>query len=234
MRLADRVAVFGGTGLVGGHLVELLAHHHPDTRIRVPIRRPVDRWDARPSVEGVRVDFDALPQSVERWSAAVVFLCLGTTIRDAGSEAAFRRVDLEYTVEAARLAAASGARTALLVSSVGADADSSFFYPRIKGEAEAAVAALPFETVHLLRPSLLLGDRRETRLKETLAGWALRLLRPVLVGPLRKQRPIEARWVARAMMHLAEDPGSGRFVHEAPAIRELGRPPHGEDVAGRS
>lgn len=168
------------------------------------------------------VDFDDLGAEVEAWAGEQVFLCLGTTMKKAGSRDAFRRVDHDLTLEAARRTYQAGARDAFLVSSSGADPDSRAFYLRTKGETEAGVAALPFRSVHLLRPSLLTGDRDEVRPAEQMGALVGSLLRPLLVGPLRRYRPVEARTVARAMVALAGDPGEGRFVHESEEIEALG------------
>ena len=168
------------------------------------------------------VDFHDLAADVEAWSGEQVFLCLGTTMKKAGSREAFRRVDHDLTLEAGREACRAGARDAFLVSSSGADPDSRVFYLRTKGETEAALADLPFRSVHLLRPSLLTGDRDEIRPAEQMGALVGSLLRPLLVGPLRRFRPVAASVVARAMVALARDPGEGRFVHESEEIEELG------------
>lgn len=215
------MTVFGGTGLVGGHLVRLLAARREVEAVRAPVRRPVPAWDRLEGVRAVPVEFDHLGEDAGAWAGDAVFLCLGSTIRKAGSEAAFRRVDFDYTVEAARLAAEHGARHAFLVSSVGADPDSRLFYPRVKGEAEQAVSGLPFRSVHLVRPALLVGDRDEVRVAESLGALVGSVLGPLMVGPLRCHRPIRAEAVARAMVALAADPGGGVRVHESEELREL-------------
>lgn len=170
-----------------------------------------------------RVDFDDLGSRAEEWVGDRVFLCLGTTMRKAGSREAFRTVDLHYTVAAARLAVEHGARDAFLVSSVGADPAARSFYLRTKGEAEEAVAALPFRSVHLVRPSVLTGHRAESRPLERIAGWVGGLLGPLMVGPARRYRPVAAARVAGAMAALASAPGVGRHVHESPEISALAR-----------
>ncbi len=216
------MTVLGGTGLVGDHLVRLLAGDPEVREVLAPVRRVVRRWDDLPTVHPLLVDFDDLVATAPEWVGDQLFLCLGTTMKKAGSREAFRAVDLEYTVDAARLAARGGARDAFLVSSAGADPGARTFYLRVKGEAEEAVAALPFRSVHLLRPSLLTGDRTEFRPAEQLGALVGSLLAPLMVGPLRRHRPIPAATVARAMVALAADPGEGRHVHESDALAELG------------
>jgi uncharacterized protein YbjT (DUF2867 family) len=160
------------------------------------------------------VDFSKEPPT----RADDVFCCLGTTIKKAGSQAAFRAVDY-YAVLS--LAKAGGARF-FLVSSLGADARSAVFYSRVKGEIEASAAQLPFEAVFILRPSLLLGDRGEFRLKEKIAEAAMFLLKPFLLGPLRKYRAIEAEVVAKAMLALARSGRKGVNILESDEIQALG------------
>lgn len=217
---AVRAVVAGATGLVGGHLVRLLARQGP---VLALVRRDV------PLPEGAvarRVDFDALDLSGKELSGADVFCALGTTIRKAGSQEAFRKVDLEAVAALARAAAKGGARFFGLVSAVGADPDSRVFYSRVKGEAEAAVRAsgIPGSPVGLLRnpsgnpsgipavgivrPSFLLGERAESRPAEKLGILAAKALGFAMVGPLARYRAVEAEDVARALIGLGgEGPG---------------------------
>lgn len=143
-------------------------------------------------------------------------------MRKAGSRDAFRTVDFTYVQELARLAAAQHARQFLLVSAIGADPTSRVFYNRVKGEAEEAVKRVPFHAVHIFRPSLLLGERPEFRPAERLGIVAARTLAPLLVGSLRKYRPIEARIVARAMIHVAHRGKRGVQVYLSDKIQALG------------
>lgn len=216
------VVVVGATGLVGGHLVRVLAADATVERVIAPVRRPVTEWAHEDRIEAPVVDFDALADSAPSFRCHQIFVCLGTTMKVAGSEEAFRRVDLDYVVESARLAAASGAQDALLVSSLGADPQSRVFYSRTKGEAEAAVTALPFASVHVLRPSVLVGKRAQTRPGERLAMVLGGFVAPLMVGPARRYRPIDGLTVARAMAAIAEQPRPGAHVLESEAIEELG------------
>ena len=162
---AGRTALLlGATGLVGGHVLDLLLASPRYSRVRVLGRRRLARTDAK--LDSQEIDFDRLARHAELFRVDDVFCCLGTTIAKAGSQEAFRRVDLSYVVEAASLASEAGAEQFLVVSAVGADPDSRVFYNRVKGEMEAGVKRLPFRAVWILRPSLLLGEREEFRLGE--------------------------------------------------------------------
>lgn len=203
--MAPRCALLAGaTGLVGGHCLDLLLKSDRYTRVVTVGRRPAAR--EHPKLVQHVVDFDRLADSAALLAADDVFCCLGTTIRQAGSREAFRRVDIEYPASLARLAAEQGARQFLLVSAMGADADSRIFYNRVKGEAEAAVQRSFPHSVTIVRPSLLLGDRDELRPGEAIGKVAMQLAVPLMLGPLRKYRPVEARMVARAMLRLAAAP----------------------------
>ncbi len=188
-------------------------------------------WPPPMALETRVVDYQNLsPADVA--GAVDVFCALGTTIKKAGSQAEFRKVDFDAIVNLARASAESGAKRFVLVSSIGADPKSSNFYLRVKGETEQAVAALPFEAVHIMRPSLLLGHREESRTGEGLAQKIMPLLNHLLLGPLRKYRAIPAEAVARAMVQLAALPLTGVHIYEYDEItKQAGdgfvlRPPH--------
>jgi uncharacterized protein YbjT (DUF2867 family) len=218
----ERTAVVAGaSGLVGGHLLhELLVSPHY-SRVTVLVRKRLSRAAAK--LRQVVVEFDKLERAYSSLEAADAFCCLGTTRAKAGSAEAFRRVDFDAVVDFARLSQGAGAKQFLLVSSSGANAKSPFLYPRVKGEAEDACAKLPFAGVQILRPSLLLGERAESRPLERLAQTALRPLLPLLGGPLGRVRPIEASVVARALVRRALVDAAGVHRLENEAVEELGR-----------
>jgi len=213
-------AVLGATGLVGGHCLELLLRDGEWSRVTVLARRALRR--VHPRLAERVADFDRLDEHADAFEVDDVFCCLGTTIKQAGSQEAFRRVDHDYVLRSAQLAHERGARRFLLVSALGADAGSRVFYNRVKGEAERDVLALAFEGVALLRPSLLLGRRSEHRAGEAFAQMAAPIVSPLLVGPLRKYRAIPAAAVARAMVRLAKERVTGVRVVENDEIATLG------------
>ena len=214
-RPAPRSAVVaGGTGLVGGTLLQLLGADASYHRVTSLVRREVP---APPGVAVQRVDFERLDEVVLP-EVDDAFCCLGTTRRAAGSAAAFRRVDLDYVLAFARLAKRAGALRFLLVSVVGASPRSPFLYSRTKGEGEAAISAVGFTTVVILRPSFLLGNRAQARVGETVAIGAAKLLGPLLVGPLRRYAPAEATAVARTLVRAAATAPAGTTLIEAPDI----------------
>jgi uncharacterized protein YbjT (DUF2867 family) len=211
----------GATGLVGERCLGGLLEHPAYSRVTVWSRRPLSRTHPKLAVE--LVDFEALPPLPG--DCAEVFCCLGTTIRIAGTQEAFRRVDHDYPVALAERARAAGARQFLLVSSLGADAQSKTFYLQVKGETERDIAALGLPRHLFFRPSLLLGDRHEHRRGESAAIIASRFLAPLLIGPMRKYRPVEADDVAAAMVQAANlDLPSGAIESDRIAQMARGRP----------
>jgi uncharacterized protein YbjT (DUF2867 family) len=147
-----------------------------------------------------------------------VFCCLGTTIKTAGSQAAFHKVDYDYVVGVARAGQRAGAKQFLVITAIGADPASRIFYSRVKGEVERAVRELPYHAVQIFRPSFLMGDRREARLGERISVPIARVIAPLLLGPLRRYRPIHAADVARAMVQIAKEAPSGPNVFEYDGI----------------
>jgi uncharacterized protein YbjT (DUF2867 family) len=167
------------------------------------------------------IDFDRLPQLSDFPRVHDVFCCLGTTMKQAGSQDAFRKVDFTYVVELARMAERHRATQLLVVTALGADVRSRVFYSRVKGETEAALRRLQLDAVLIFRPSFLLGARAERRPAEWLAAGLSPLVSWALVGPLARYRPIRARAVARAMVRVAGEAPRGAHVYESNEIRRL-------------
>ena len=191
----------GASGLVGRSLLSLLLDSPRYCRVQILLRRPVPDLASDPKLAAAVVDFAALPPLPP---VDDVFIALGTTIRAAGSQEAFRRVDFDAVLATARAGRAAGAKRLLVVSALGADAASNLFYNRVKGEMQQAVAALGYESVVIAQPSLLLGDRASIgQPKRAGEEWAQRLLRPLLGWVPARVRPIEAGDVAGAMLRAA-------------------------------
>ena len=212
--MARIAVVAGATGLVGSLLLRQLAESHDYAEIRVLGRRPPAHEAGK--VRFIATDFSDLQAHAAELAVDDVFCCLGTTIRAAGSRPAFERVDYHMVVDLARIAQKAGARRFLVVSAVGASEHSAAFYSRVKGRMEKAVNQLPFEAVHIVRPSLLLGERKESRPGEKLGQRVAPLLSPFMLGPLAKYRAVSADEVAAALLELARSPARGAQVHHLP------------------
>ncbi len=194
--MLQTVAVAGGTGLIGGFLCDELVRRADVGRIVCLGRRPPS---GSPRIEFRRVDFAHLDAEPTETALAIAFCALGTTIKNAGSEAEFRHVDFDAVVAFARWARKCGAERFVLVSSMGADPASRVFYNRVKGETEAAVRTI-FPNASILRPSLLDGPRSEVRTGERIGLAIFRIIGPLVP---RNLRPIAAADVARAMTRVA-------------------------------
>ena len=192
----------GATGLVGGECLRRLLAHPAWTTVVAVTRREIPGARTSPKLRPVLTDFAALDRRRNELLADDVFCALGTTMRTAGSRIAFRTVDFEYPLQLAKLARAGGARHFSLVSAVGADRHSAFYYSRVKGELEDELRRMDWPSLAIFRPSVIEGERSESRPLERLSGRLLRLAPPAW-------RPVPAADIAAAMITvaLASPPG---------------------------
>lgn len=219
METQPRTAVVAGaSGLVGGLLLDALLEEPLYREVLSLGRRPLPKQHPKlvqRTVDFARLGDEALP------SVDDAFCCLGTTIKKAGSQEAFRAVDHDAVLAFARATKQAGARRFLVVTALGADPGSRVFYNRVKGEVQEHLKGVGFESLVILQPSLLLGDRSESRPGEHAAIVASRVLAPLL-RPFAS-RPIEARTVARAMLALAREAPKGVKVAPSGELQQLGR-----------
>lgn len=210
--------IVGATGLVGSYLLNKLCEDPYYYTVYVLTRRPLTHQYEK--VKEVIINFDELNEA-DIPEVDDVFCCLGTTMKKAGSKSAFRKVDYHYPVRIARLAHKKGAKQFFLVSAMGADKESLFFYNRIKGEVEESVAKVGFPAIHILRPSMLLGQREEKRVGEKIGQVVMQGMAPVMIGALKKYRPIEGNAVAQAMLNVAKKDLHGPYIFESDKIKVL-------------
>ncbi|TXR40005.1 oxidoreductase [Ectopseudomonas mendocina] len=208
----QHILIAGATGLTGEHLLDRLLSEPTVARVLAPTRRPLA---AHPHLENPVGDLQTLlPQLSGQVDTA--FCCLGSTIKQAGSQEAFRAVDHDLVLAFARRARELGARHLVVISALGANPGSKVFYNRVKGETEEALKAMDWPQLTIARPSLLLGKRHEFRLGERLAAPLLRWLPG-------KYRGIDACALARALWRLALEEEDGVRVIESSDLRRLGR-----------
>ncbi len=209
--------IVGATGLIGNLLTHRLIDSPIYSSVKVLVRKSLT-WQ-HPRLQEVQFDFDH-PNGLLT-HADDVFCCLGTTMKKAGSKEAFQKVDYQYPMNIARLSLANGSQQFAIVTSMGADTGSSFFYNRVKGEVERDLATLNFSTLLIFRPSLLLGNRSnlgENRLGERIAEGAMRLFSPLIPA---KYKAIEATKVADAMLTTTQQGLTGRHVFESDALQKF-------------
>ena len=214
---ARRIALIAGaTGLTGSHLLTQLLKDDRYSRITSLVRKASPTTD-RNRLQLV-VDFNKLPALSKADDA---YCCLGTTIKKAGSQAAFRKVDFEFVMNFAHAAKSAGAYRFLVVSSIGANARSSIFYSRVKGEMENALREIGFGALHIFQPSLILGERKEQRAAERFDIAVFNVMGVAMLGPMRKYRPINSTTIAKAMIEAAFSDSVGANTYQSDAIENL-------------
>jgi uncharacterized protein YbjT (DUF2867 family) len=218
----DKTALlFGATGLIGGYCLNFLLASPAYNKVKVFTRKELDFDNEK--LEQHKIDFDKLENYKDLIKGDDVFCCLGTTMRKAGNKEAFRKVDYDYGFQIAKIAEKQGVNQFLLVSSVGADADSVFFYNQVKGELEDAVKKMDFWSTHIFQPSVLLGKRNENRWGEQLAGRLAKGFDFLTGGLLTKYSPVEAEVVAKAMVVAAQGLDSGLQIYPSHILQKIAK-----------
>ena len=230
---ARTALIVGATGFVGSKLLALLARSPKYQQIICVTRRSLDLDSAlkneakihRQKVHNIVVDFDQLESHQDQMKADDVFCCLGTTIKVAGSQAAFKKVDYDYCLATAQVTLAQGAEHFLLITAIGADTKSLAFYSRVKGELESSVTELGFKNFSVFRPSLLVGERSEFRLGEAIGEKVMGIANLALKGPLAAYHTISGEEVAGAMLGAAlaamDSPARGKKVYTYQKMQQL-------------
>lgn len=211
--------IAGATGLTGSKLVEVLLDRPEYDKIIVFVRRPLPL--EHPKLEQIHIDYYRLADYKKHFQIDDLFCCLGTTIKKSGSQKAFRKVDYDFPVALAQFAKSAGVKNFLVISAMGADSRSNIFYNRVKGQMEDSLKKMELPALHIFRPSLLLGDRKEFRLGEKAASMIAPIFKPLLRGGMKKYQPIQAEQVAKAMYTAAQSESDGIQVYLSDKIAEL-------------
>lgn len=212
-----KALIVGSTGLIGGFCLQALIDDPNYSEVIAFVRKPLLKTHHK--LKTIITEFDNLESELSDLHIDDVYCCLGTTIKKAGSQDAFKKIDLSLVATLAELARKQGAEQLLVISAMGANKDSKVFYNRVKGEMEAALQSLGYPCIRIIRPSLLLGPRKEFRLGEKAAILLTPLLKAFLQGSLKKYRPVEAEKVAQFMVKVAlEEPVAGVHVYESNVI----------------
>jgi len=218
--MSDRSAlIVGATGLIGKNLVKQILNHPSYGRVKVAVRNKIPLEHNK--LEQHIIDFDNIQSYSELFTVDDVFCCIGTTIKKAGSQEAFIKVDYSYAFETAKNGVLNGASQFILISAVGADSDSSIFYKRVKGDIEDSVSKLGYHAVKILRPSILTGNRQEIRIGEKIGVLIMKLLAVFLAGKYKKFRAIKASDVAKSMIIIAGDNTEGVRIYESDELQNL-------------
>ena len=212
--------VIGSSGLIGSHLLNLLLESSHYDKVVTFVKR--DTGIKHPKLTQHIIDFDKPETYKELVVGDDLFCTIGTTIKKAGSQNAFRKVDFEYPSKFAAFALLNKVKHYLIISSLGADAKSGNFYLKTKGEIQDFLKDCNFESVSVLQPSLLLGNRTEFRLGEKVGAFFMKTLSFLFFGNLKKYKPIEGKTVAKALLKIAQTNNKGFKIYESDVIQEIG------------
>jgi uncharacterized protein YbjT (DUF2867 family) len=212
--------IIGSTGLIGSQLLNLLLDSNDYLKVITFVKR--DTGIKHPKLTQHTIDFDK-PETYKELVVGDDFFCtIGTTIKKAGSKKAFRKVDFEYPRQFAAFALQNKVQKYFIISSLDADANSGNFYLKTKGEIQDFLKDCNFESVAVLQPSLLLGNRTEFRLGEKVGAFFMKTLSFLFFGNLKKYKPIESETVAKALLKIAQTNNKGFKIYESDAIQEIG------------
>jgi uncharacterized protein YbjT (DUF2867 family) len=214
-----KAIVLGGTGLIGHELLKILIADPQFAEVHLIGRRDTDLTSSK--IHFHQVDMNEIDQHASLFNADIVFCCLGSTMKNAGSKEAFYKIDFDMVASAAKNAEGK-AQQFLMVSSLGANPHSSNFYLRTKGEVETAIQERNIPSISIFRPSILFGDRKEKRSGEKMGIAFMKAVQPVLIGGLKKYRGNEATHVANAMVKVSKQNKQGRFIYESTEIEKIG------------
>ena len=210
--------VFGSSGLVGNHLVKLLDKNTIYKKIKLFVRSSPETKDSK--IEIIKTDFNNLSNHKEDINGDDCFFCIGTTKKNAPDKDEYRRIEYEIPVEIAKIAKSNSINSFLYVSSGFADPNSSGAYLKNKGEVEKELIKLNFSTLGIMRPSFLVGNRKEKRSVEEIGIFFFKIFSPLLLGPLKKMKPIQSEKVAKVMIKIANE-NLGKSIFESDEITEL-------------
>jgi len=210
--------LFGASGLVGNHLLNQLISNNNYSKIKLFVRSSIEISD--PKIEIIQTDFKNLENHREDIKGDDCFFCIGTTKKNSPDKNEYKRVELEVPKQVAQIAKSNSVNSFVFISSGYADPKSSGDYLKFKGEVEEELKRLNFSKLGIMRPSFLLGDRKEKRIGEKIGIFVFKLLSPLFLGPLKKMKPIHSATVAKAMITITQNKVS-KTIFESDEIADL-------------
>ena len=214
-----KAIIFGASGFIGGYLLSNLLQNDTYSEVTIVVRKPLNIQ--HPKLKMVLADYHSLAQNAAYLVADDVFISLGTTKKKTPDQKEYYQIDHDYPVMAAQLTKANGASAVMLVSAVGANAKSNIFYTKTKGEAERDVIAVGFKHTHIFRPSMIMGNRAESRPLERVFIKIFSVANLLLVGKLNKYKGITAENIAKAMIEAAQQPKEKVQFYHWEEMRDL-------------
>ena len=194
--------LFGSSGLIGGHLLNILIQNNDYNKIKIFVRSELEIKESK--IEIIKADFNDLKKHTEDIKGNDCFFCIGTTKKNSPDKNEYKRIERDMPLEIAEIAKANSVNSFIYVSSGFADPKNSGAYLRYKGEVEEELKKLNFSKLGIMRPSFLMGNRKEKRYGEKIGIFLFKLLSPLFLGPLKKMKPIKAEEVAQAMINVAQ------------------------------
>ena len=194
--------LFGSSGLIGGHLLNILIQNNDYNKIKIFVRSELKIKESK--IEIIKADFNDLKKHTEDIKGNDCFFCIGTTKKNSPNKNEYKRIERDMPLEIAEIAKANSVNSFIYVSSGFADPKNSGAYLRYKGEVEEELIKLNFSKLRIMRPSFLMGNRKEKRYGEKIGIFLFKLLSPLFLGPLKKMKPIKAEEVAKAMINVAQ------------------------------
>jgi uncharacterized protein YbjT (DUF2867 family) len=210
--------LFGASGLVGSHVLNQLISNNSYSKIKLFVRTTINISD--PKIEIIQTDFKNLENHREDIKGDDCFFCIGTTKKNSPDKNEYKRVELEVPKQVAQIAKSNSVNSFVFISSGYADPKSSGDYLKFKGEVEEELKRLNFQKLGIMRPSFLLGDRKEKRIGEKIGIFVFKLLSPLFLGPLKKMKPIQSATVAKAMITITQNKVS-KTIFESDEIADL-------------
>lgn len=201
--VSKKALLFGASGFIGSHLLQELLNNEDYEQVTIIVRK--NQNITHPKLKVLVGDFNSLPKLKVNIMADDIFIALGTTKKQTPKEKEYYQIDHDYPILAAKKAKENGAKSVFVVSSIGADANSKVFYTRTKGELERDIIALDFEHTHIFEPSMLLGNRNESRPLEKIFINIFTVINPLFIGNLNKYKGIGGKDVAKAMNNAAKN-----------------------------
>ena len=210
--------LFGSSGLIGGHLTKQLIENSSYSKVKLFVRS--DPKISDPKIEIIKTDFNNLQDHKDEIIGDDCFFCIGTTKQNAPDKDEYRRIEYNIPIEIAKIAKSNSVKSFLYVSSGFADPKSSGAYLKNKGDVEEELKSLNFLKLGIMRPSFLIGDRKEKRIGEEIGIFIFKLISPFFLGPLKKMKPINSEKVAKAMIKIANE-NLGKTILESDEIVEI-------------
>jgi uncharacterized protein YbjT (DUF2867 family) len=217
--MAYKAVIVGASGLIGSNLLNILLEAAEYNEVLVVVRRELPLQHKK--LIQLIVDFDTLDKHAEAINGHAIFSCLGTTNKQTPDKDQYRKIDHDYALQLAQFAKQNGVKQFHVVTSLGANKNSSTFYLKLKGELENELQSLGLSTLHIYQPAMLMGERKRNHILENIVTGLFKVIDPLLVGGLKKYRSIPGKIVAQAMYKKSLDDAQGTFIHMSDKIKQI-------------